>query len=75
MESEVIATDIKVTAVDTEVIATDIDQKREQRESAYISRKRMWRTPLEPSSYITYRCCMRIVYIGKVAIFDKGVVA
>ena len=27
MESEVIATDIKVTAADTEVIATDTDQK------------------------------------------------
>ena len=53
MESEVIATDIEVTAADTEVIATDTDQKREQRESAYVSRKRMWRTPPEPSSNLT----------------------
>ena len=49
MESEVIATDIEVIAADTEVIATDTDQKREQRESAYVSRKRMWGTPPEPS--------------------------
>ena len=45
-----IATDIEVTAADTEVIATGTDQKREQRESVYVSRKRMWRTPPEPSS-------------------------
>ena len=57
MESEVITTDIKVIAADTEVIATDTkviaidtNQKREQRESAYVSRKRMWRTLPEPSS-------------------------
>ena len=43
MESEVIA-------ADTEVIATDTDPKREQEESAYVSRKRMWRTLQEPSS-------------------------
>ena len=44
------AADIEVIAADTEVVATDTDQKREHRESAYVSRKRMWRTPPEPSS-------------------------
>ena len=61
MESEVIATYTEVTMYTkvtmytevttyTEVIAMDTDQKREQRESAYISRKYMWRTLLEPLS-------------------------
>ena len=48
-----IAADIEVIAADAEVVATDTDQKREQRESAYVSRKRMWRTPPEPSSILT----------------------
>ena len=43
MESEVI--------MYTEVIAMDIDQKREQRESAYVSKKCMWRTFLKPLLY------------------------
>ena len=34
----------------SEVIATDFRPKKEQRESAYVSRKRMWRTLPEPSS-------------------------
>ena len=37
-------------STESEVIATDTDQKNEQRESAYVSRKRMWRTLPEPSS-------------------------
>ena len=34
----------------SKVIATDFRPKKEQRESAYVSRKRMWRTLPEPSS-------------------------
>ena len=34
----------------SEVIDTDFRPKKEQRESAYVGRKRMWRTLPEPSS-------------------------
>ena len=37
-------------STESEVIATDTDQKEKQREAAYVSRKRMWRTLPEPSS-------------------------
>ena len=36
-----------VTTTDTEVVAAETERERE---SAYVSRKRMWRTPPEPSS-------------------------
>ena len=42
-----ISTGSGVTATDTEVVAADTERERE---SAYVSRKRMWRTPPVPSS-------------------------
>ena len=38
------------------MIATDTDQKEEQMEYAYVSRKRMWRTLPEPSSACIVFC-------------------
>ena len=43
----------RVTTTDTEVVTIETERERE---SAYVSRKYMWRTPLEPlSKYIDYR--------------------
>ena len=38
-----------VTTTDTEVVAAETERERE---SAYVSRKRMWRTPPEPLSRV-----------------------
>ena len=45
-----ISTGSGVTTTDTEVVAADTERERE---SAYVSRKHMWRTPPEPSSKCT----------------------
>ena len=42
----------EVTATEVRGDRYGLPTKKEQRASAYVSRKRMWRTPLEPSSQV-----------------------
>ena len=52
-----------VTTTDTEVVAAETERERE---SAYVSRKRMWRTPPEPSSRVA---SLLVDYVNSVLYF------
>ena len=56
-----------VTTADTKVVAmetaAETAAETEQRASAYVSRKRIWRTPPEPSSFLIVFKAILLIYV------------